>query len=173
MKNFRILISIALVSTLISCNTEKDNTSSVNQKTTPTLNDIEGKSDKTEKVNEVKQEGNRVIEDSFSKTKILFFEDYVNQLYTYKLEVNGNKAKLTYTVGKYEPIVEIGRFEYRKGDYKIIINGCDDCYKLVSTSCNECRPYWHLSVYNPETDGHDLFEFVEDKSNCLVGDLFQ
>jgi hypothetical protein len=98
----------------------------------------------------------------------LVFDDYINEWYTYKLEFIGEDVKITYTFGNHEPIVEYGRFI----NQKIIINGCDTCYDIVNTACDGCRLNWKLYVYNPETDGHDVYNFNEEKSNTVVIALY-
>ncbi len=90
-------------------------------------------------------------------TKILFFGD---TLYSYKLEFTGENVKIIYTHPNDEPIIERGKFI----DGKIIVNGCDYCYKFENTT---------LCVYKEWYDTYDCYyDYDESKSNCSFFDIF-
>lgn len=158
MKTLFILINTSLIGLLISCNTDKVYT--VSNKEASDTTKIEDE--------EKKKENDEVF------TYTLVFEEKIGELYSYKLDITGEELKITYTFGDHDPIVENGKLLHDKkdGNLKIVVDGCNYCYKFVNTACDGCKPSWVLAVYNPETDGEDLHHFVEESSNCIVQDLF-
>lgn len=103
-------------------------------------------------------------------TNILVFTKVLGKaLYSYKLEFTGEDVKITYIFDKHEPIIERGKYI----DRKIIVNGCDYCYKFENTAeCNECQVRWELYVYNGETDYYDNYYYDSDGSNSVVMDIY-
>ena len=101
---------------------------------------------------------------------LLTFERYINCLATYELLFDGDDVKITYIYNNSEPIIETGK--YING--KIIVDGCDYCYKLVNTGCDGCQLQWELCVYNPERDDEDAdcYTYNDIKSNGIVMDLY-
>lgn len=160
MNTFQLLIGSFSVVLLFSCNTQNNNDPSKKLEQENT------------KINAVSNSDSVSDSDDIAKSvgkdesiKILFFGDDYS---SYKLELKGENVKLIYTFQKYEPIIEKGKFK----DFKIIIDGCDDCYELVNSACDGCQLRWELCVYNGETDGKDCYSFNGEKSNCIVKDLF-
>ena len=103
-------------------------------------------------------------------TNILVFTKVLGKaLYSYKLEFTGEDVKITYIFDNHEPIIESGKYI----DRKIIVNGCDYCYKFENTAeCNECQVRWELYVYNGETDYYDNYYYDSDGSNSVVMDIY-
>jgi hypothetical protein len=85
---------------------------------------------------------------------LVFEENY----YRYELEFNDGDIKITYTFDHHEPIVEKGNFI----NGKIIVNNCNYCYKIDSN---------YLSVYNPETDDYDFYEYSKPKSTHTIEEV--
>lgn len=103
-------------------------------------------------------------------TNILVFTKVLGKaLYSYKLEFTGEDVKITYIFDNHEPIIELGKYI----DDKIIVNGCNYCYKFENTSdCNGCQPRWEFCVYNGESDYYDCYSYDDSESNSNVMDLF-
>lgn len=98
-------------------------------------------------------------------TNVLFFGDDYS---SYRLDVKGEMVRLTYTFLNYEPIVYYGNFI----DCKLIVDGCDYCYKFENTACDGCQLRWELCVYNVETDSYECYSYNDSNSNCVVMDLY-
>lgn len=165
MNIFKTLITTFSIGLLLSCNTQNNNDPSKKSEQENTKINAVINSDAVSASDAITK---GVDEDEL--TNILVFTKVLGKaLYSYKLEFTGEDVKITYIFDKHEPIIERGKYI----DRKIIVNGCDYCYKFENTAeCNECQVRWELYVYNGETDYYDNYYYDSDGSNSVVMDIY-